>query len=55
MEPKFIIEAGLAQAVLNYLVTRPYAEVHQLINRLIVLEELKPPAPPVLSPTPVVD
>ncbi len=36
MEPKTItIDVQLAQAILSYLQTRPYAEVYQLIEHLI--------------------
>ncbi len=55
METKLIITPELAQAVLNYLVTRPYAEVYQLISPLLTLEKLDPPKAPVPTPAPVVD
>jgi hypothetical protein len=44
MEPttEFKINQELAQALLNYLQTRPYAEVHGLIAALLRLEPLGP-------------
>lgn len=41
---KFIIGHELAQAILNYLQTKPYAEVSVLIGELIKLQQLEAPA-----------
>ena len=38
---EYKIKAELAQAVLNYLATRPYAEVFQLISQLQSLEKIE--------------
>jgi hypothetical protein len=38
MEQKLIIDAQLAQAILDYLVQRPYAEVYQLVAALQRME-----------------
>lgn len=40
---KRIIEQDLAQAILNYLQTKPYVEVYQLVNALINLPALGEP------------
>lgn len=40
----FVIPQDLAQAILDYLASRPYREVHELIVRLQRLERLAPPA-----------
>jgi len=42
---KFIIEADLGQAVLNYLISRPWEEVDHLVQPLKVLPELPEPKP----------
>ncbi len=55
METKLIITVALTQGLLDYLVTRPYAEVYQLIAPLLTLEKLDPPKAPVPTPAPVVD
>lgn len=39
----FKISAQLAQAIVNYLQTKPFGEVHELIKALIALEPLTPP------------
>jgi hypothetical protein len=38
---KFELEEDKAQAILNYLATCPYGQVHQLVAILIGLEEIK--------------
>jgi hypothetical protein len=50
----------LAQAVVNYLITKPYAEVHDLLAELrnLPVEQEAPktePAPPAPQPEPVVN
>lgn len=42
---KFIIDSDVLQAVGNYLSTRPWAEVHELIDALRKLEVYKQEAP----------
>ena len=37
---KFIISEELAQAILNFLGSRPYVEVHKLVPGLLALEVL---------------
>lgn len=45
MEPEkqYLIDAELVQGILNYLSTRPYAEVHQAIPALLALKEADAP------------
>ena len=38
---KFIIDEKLAQAILDYLIQKPYREVAALINDLLKLERVK--------------
>ena len=38
----FEIPRELAQALLNYLASKPYAETHQLIGALQGMKEIKP-------------
>lgn len=38
---KLIIDAELAQAILNYLQGKPFSEVHQLINALLQSERIE--------------
>ena len=42
MEKQFIISESVLVALMNYLQTRPYAEVAQGIAALSKLEEIKP-------------
>jgi len=42
MKRTFLIGEDLAQAVLNYLQSKPFAEVASLITNLVKLEEAKP-------------
>ena len=39
----YIISQELAQALLNYIVTKPYAEVFQLVQQLQALKPEKEP------------
>ena len=41
MSKKFIIPEEILTKLLQYLASRPYSEVHQGINALQALEELK--------------
>ena len=38
---KFIIDEKLAQAILDYLIQKPYREVAALINDILKLERIK--------------
>ncbi len=44
-EQEFLIPIGLAQAVLNYLVQRPYNEVSELVGGLSGLKQAANPKP----------
>lgn len=41
MKKVFLINEDLAQAILNYLQGKPFAEVANLITHLVKLEEVK--------------
>jgi len=45
----FIIKQELAQAILNYLQTKPYAEVSGLIAELVKMEQFPKPEPQAVS------
>jgi len=45
MEQEFIISKKLAEGTLNYLASRPYAEVAALINGLQNIQPVEEPAP----------
>lgn len=49
---QFVIQEQLAQAVLNYLATCPYANVFQLIQGLQTLQEFQPATPAPQEPAP---
>lgn len=40
---KYIIESGLGQEVLNYLVSKPFSEVSDLVKGMTALTELPEP------------
>jgi len=41
----FIIEESLAQEILNYLASRPYIEVHEIIQKLRAIQPVPEPKP----------
>jgi hypothetical protein len=46
---KFVIDENLANQLLNYLASRPYAEVHGLVKRLQAIQPLQEVPAPELS------
>lgn len=46
----FLIDAGLINQLLNYLTRQPYKDVHDLVQRLMILRVVEQQRPPMPSP-----